>query len=114
MYESGEGLEPETGSGIGPDYRIERSDASKGKNRMSNKQTCQLSKAWTSQLVRSVLRELQQDGQLHSDEELQDQAFISVGKYMDKAVQKFGTNLFSYRWRSLRSQHVANDALATF
>ncbi|THU98109.1 hypothetical protein K435DRAFT_795930 [Dendrothele bispora CBS 962.96] len=40
MYESGEGLEPETGSGIGPDYRIERSDASKG--RMSNKQTCQL------------------------------------------------------------------------
>ncbi|THU78213.1 hypothetical protein K435DRAFT_811745 [Dendrothele bispora CBS 962.96] len=29
MYESGEGLEPETGSGIGPDYRIERSDGSK-------------------------------------------------------------------------------------
>ncbi|THU78342.1 hypothetical protein K435DRAFT_811628 [Dendrothele bispora CBS 962.96] len=32
MYESGEGLEPETGSGIGPDYRIERSDASKGRS----------------------------------------------------------------------------------
>ncbi|THU80179.1 hypothetical protein K435DRAFT_874645 [Dendrothele bispora CBS 962.96] len=61
--------------------------------------------------MRSVLWELQQDGQLHSDEELQDQAFISVGKYMDKAVQKLGTNLFSYGWRS---RHVANDALATF
>ncbi|THU84433.1 hypothetical protein K435DRAFT_870256 [Dendrothele bispora CBS 962.96] len=64
--------------------------------------------------MRSVLRELQKDGQLHSDEELQDQAFVIVGKYMDKAVQKFGTNLFSYDWRFLCSWHVADDALATF
>ncbi|THU83645.1 hypothetical protein K435DRAFT_871076 [Dendrothele bispora CBS 962.96] len=64
--------------------------------------------------MRAVLEELQQDGQSHSEEELQDQAFVSVGKYMDRAVQRFGTNLFSYGWRTLCSQHVANDALATF
>ena len=39
-YESGEGLEPETGRGIGPDYRIERSDGSKGKSTCSGLRDC--------------------------------------------------------------------------
>ncbi|THU79213.1 hypothetical protein K435DRAFT_810898 [Dendrothele bispora CBS 962.96] len=39
-YESGEGLEPETGSGIGPDHRIERLDGSKGRPTCSGLRDC--------------------------------------------------------------------------
>ncbi|THU98552.1 hypothetical protein K435DRAFT_856559 [Dendrothele bispora CBS 962.96] len=64
--------------------------------------------------MRALLREYNSDGQLHAPDELQYRAFTDVGKYMDGTVQVFGTDLFSPRWKTLCSEHVVEDALATF